>query len=235
MRGPAFANFRRTGTGSPLHTTRAGLGSSFMKRQRRNRNKGGGGNSNNPNRSFDSNGPEVRVRGNANTVYEKYVQLAQDANRNGNRVRAEALYQHAEHYLRVHTEQQAARDAATKEKEAREAKRREERDARNENRGNRDKDGDDGGSRRSRGRNRRDDHDDASESGGGDAGMTADPVTAPAAEAAPETADAEASGLEVVRPRRRAARRDDVESPDEESGSPRRRRAPRRRSAEAAE
>ena len=193
-----------------------------MKRQRRNRNKGGGNSGNNPNRSFDSNGPEVRVRGNASTVYEKYVQLAQDANRNGNRVRAEALYQHAEHYLRVHTEQQAARDAAAKEKEAREAKRREERDARNEGRSN------DGGNN---GRRRRRDEEDSEQSAPVEA--TADPVTAPAA----ETVEPEAAGLEVVKPRRRAPKRETAEDTDtsDDSGSPRRRRAPRRRSAEAAE
>ena len=196
-----------------------------MKRQRRNRNKGGGNSGNNPNRSFDSNGPEVRVRGNASTVYEKYVQLAQDANRNGNRVRAEALYQHAEHYLRVHSEQQAARDAAAREKEAREAKRREERDARNEGRNEGRGDRDDGGNRR-----RRRDEDTSEQPAPAEA--TADPITAPAAEVTEE-----AAGLEVVKPRRRAPKRETAEDADtsEDSGSPRRRRAPRRRSAEAAE
>lgn len=62
---------------------------------------GGGGNYNNPNRSFDSNGPEVKVRGSATQVYEKYLQLARDANSSGDRVMAESYLQHAEHYFRI--------------------------------------------------------------------------------------------------------------------------------------
>jgi hypothetical protein len=55
------------------------------------------------NQSFDSNGPEVRIRGNAWQVYEKYVALARDANAAGDPVRAENLLQHAEHYFRMIT------------------------------------------------------------------------------------------------------------------------------------
>jgi hypothetical protein len=55
----------------------------------------------NPNRSFDSNGPEVKVRGSATQVYEKYLQLARDANSSGDRVMAENYLQHAEHYFRI--------------------------------------------------------------------------------------------------------------------------------------
>lgn len=80
-----------------------------MKRQRgRNRKPGssGGGNNNanatNPNRSWDSQGPEnIKVRGNAQTVYERYMQLARDASAAGDRVLAENYTQHAEHYFRV--------------------------------------------------------------------------------------------------------------------------------------
>jgi len=68
---------------------------------------GGGGNYNNPNRSYDSNGPEVKIRGNASTVYEKYLQLARDANSSGDRVMAENYLQHAEHYYRILAAQQA--------------------------------------------------------------------------------------------------------------------------------
>ena len=50
---------------------------------------------------FDSNGPDVRVRGTANQVYEKYLALARDANANGDRITAESYYQHAEHYFRI--------------------------------------------------------------------------------------------------------------------------------------
>jgi Domain of unknown function (DUF4167) len=76
-----------------------------MKRQRgRNRNKAGASNANsaNPNRSWDSQGPEnIKVRGNAQTVYERYQQLARDASSGGDRVLAENYQQHAEHYYRV--------------------------------------------------------------------------------------------------------------------------------------
>ena len=77
-----------------------------MKRQRgRNRKPGGGGgnaNAANPNRSWDSQGPEnIKVRGNAQTVYERYQQLARDAGSSGDRVLAENYLQHAEHYFRV--------------------------------------------------------------------------------------------------------------------------------------
>lgn len=67
----------------------------------------GGGGYNNPNRSYDSNGPEVKIRGNASTVYEKYLQLARDANSSGDRVMAENYLQHAEHYYRILAAQQA--------------------------------------------------------------------------------------------------------------------------------
>ena len=76
-----------------------------MKRQRgRNRNKAGANNANNanPNRSWDSQGPEnIKVRGNAQTVYERYMQLARDAAASGDRVLAENYTQHAEHYFRT--------------------------------------------------------------------------------------------------------------------------------------
>ena len=75
-----------------------------MKRQRgRNRNKqANNANNTNPNRSWDSQGPEnTKVRGNAQTVYERYLQLARDAGSSGDRVLAENYQQHAEHYYRV--------------------------------------------------------------------------------------------------------------------------------------
>ena len=76
-----------------------------MKRSRsRNRRSGGSqqGQNNNPNRSFDSSGPEgIKVRGNAQTVYERYQQLARDATTSGDRILAENYLQHAEHYFRL--------------------------------------------------------------------------------------------------------------------------------------
>jgi hypothetical protein len=55
----------------------------------------------NRNHVFDSSGPEMRVRGTAQQLYEKYQQLARDAAGNGDRVLGEAYYQHAEHYFRI--------------------------------------------------------------------------------------------------------------------------------------
>ena len=77
-----------------------------MKRQR-NRGRGGGGGGggkpqHNANRAFDSNGPDnVKVRGAAQHIFEKYSQLARDAGSAGDRVLAENYLQHAEHYFRV--------------------------------------------------------------------------------------------------------------------------------------
>jgi len=68
---------------------------------------GGGGNSYNPNRSYDSNGPDVKVRGTPAHIYEKYLQLARDANTQGDRVMAENYLQHAEHYFRILSAAQA--------------------------------------------------------------------------------------------------------------------------------
>lgn len=69
---------------------------------------GGGGGGGNRNRqmplrhqTFDSNGPDVRVRGNAYQVFEKYQALARDAHSAGDRIAAENYYQHAEHYYRI--------------------------------------------------------------------------------------------------------------------------------------
>src|SRR4051812_20865859 len=63
---------------------------------------GGGGHHHNPlTRVYESNGPEVKIRGTAHHVAEKYLQLARDAHSSGDPVTAENLYQHAEHYSRL--------------------------------------------------------------------------------------------------------------------------------------
>ena len=71
----------------------------------RNRNNGGGNNNRrgqNPlTRVFESNGPDIKIRGTASHVAEKYVQLARDARSSGDPVAAENYYQHAEHYFRL--------------------------------------------------------------------------------------------------------------------------------------
>ncbi|WP_245489362.1 MULTISPECIES: DUF4167 domain-containing protein [unclassified Mesorhizobium] len=73
----------------------------------RNNNGGGGGNNNNrkgPNpltRTYESNGPDVKIRGSAQQIAEKYATLARDAQSSGDRVMAENYLQHAEHYNRI--------------------------------------------------------------------------------------------------------------------------------------
>ncbi len=84
-----------------------------MKRMRgRNHRSGGGGggspirhhNGNIPlnrNHVFDSSGPDLRIRGTAQQLFEKYLQLGRDATSSGDRVMAESYFQHAEHYFRI--------------------------------------------------------------------------------------------------------------------------------------
>jgi Domain of unknown function (DUF4167) len=66
------------------------------------RNTGGnlGGGSGN-NKVFDSNGPDIKLRGTTQTIAEKYMQLGRDAQSSGDTVAAENYYQHAEHYYRL--------------------------------------------------------------------------------------------------------------------------------------
>jgi hypothetical protein len=86
-----------------------------MKRMRgRNHRTGGGGGGGgggprhhtggvplNRNHVFDSNGPDLRIRGTAQQLFEKYLQLGRDATSGGDRVMAEGYFQHAEHYFRI--------------------------------------------------------------------------------------------------------------------------------------
>ena len=74
---------------------------------------GGGGGGGNPirhhsgatplnrNHVFDSTGPDLRIRGTAQQLFEKYLQLGRDATSSGDRVMAESYLQHAEHYFRI--------------------------------------------------------------------------------------------------------------------------------------
>jgi hypothetical protein len=75
---------------------------------KRMRNRNNNNNSNNNRRGqnpmtrvFESNGPDIKIRGTASHVAEKYVQLARDARSSGDPVAAENYYQHAEHYFRL--------------------------------------------------------------------------------------------------------------------------------------
>lgn len=74
----------------------------------RSRNNNNNNNNNNNRRGqnpmtrvFESNGPDIKIRGTASHVAEKYVQLARDARSSGDPVAAENYYQHAEHYFRL--------------------------------------------------------------------------------------------------------------------------------------
>jgi len=72
---------------------------------RRSRSRGGkrigGGGGGGKNSNFESNGPEVKIRGTAQQVQEKYLALARDAYSAGDRVAAEAFFQYADHYYRI--------------------------------------------------------------------------------------------------------------------------------------
>src|SRR5258708_6252980 len=76
---------------------------------KRMRNRNNNNNNNNNNRRgqnpmtrvFESNGPDIKIRGTASHVAEKHVQLARDARSSGDPVAAENYYQHAEHYFRL--------------------------------------------------------------------------------------------------------------------------------------
>lgn len=73
-------------------------------RGRNNNNNNNNGNRKSPNplqRSYEFNGPDVKVRGTAQHVAEKYLQLARDAQSSGDPVAAENYFQHAEHYYRI--------------------------------------------------------------------------------------------------------------------------------------
>src|ERR1700722_12739152 len=63
-------------------------------------------------RSYESNGPDVKIRGNAHHVAEKYLQLARDAHTGGDPVGAENYLQHAEHCFRLIAAAQAAQALA---------------------------------------------------------------------------------------------------------------------------
>lgn len=70
---------------------------------RRGRPRGGNGRRFQPakNHNFESSGPEVKIRGTAQQVLDKYLALARDAASSGDRISAENYLQHAEHYYRI--------------------------------------------------------------------------------------------------------------------------------------
>ena len=53
------------------------------------------------NQTLHSNGPDIKIRGTAYQIFERYIALAREATANGDRIAAENFYQHAEHYFRI--------------------------------------------------------------------------------------------------------------------------------------
>jgi hypothetical protein len=76
-------------------------------RHRSNSGGGSGGGGNPLSRVYESNGPDVKVRGTAQTVADKYLQLGRDAQSGGDIIMAESYFQYAEHYLRIVSAAQA--------------------------------------------------------------------------------------------------------------------------------
>src|ERR1700730_17884682 len=79
-------------------------GSSMRPGQNNKRMRGRPNNRKGPNpltRSYESSGPDVKIRGTAHHIGEKYLQLARDAQTSGDPVMAESYLQHAEHYFRL--------------------------------------------------------------------------------------------------------------------------------------
>lgn len=84
-------------------------------------NNNSGGHRRGPNpltRSYESNGPDVKIRGNAHHVAEKYLQLARDAQSSGDPVAAESYLQHAEHYFRLIASAQQAQAGLSRQPDA---------------------------------------------------------------------------------------------------------------------
>lgn len=83
----------------------------------------------NRNTTFESNGPEGRLRGNAQQLFEKYTALAQDAQASGERISFEAFSQFADHYYRIHQTILAASEQRRSQQEDRQQRRNQETDA----------------------------------------------------------------------------------------------------------
>ncbi len=73
-----------------------------MRNQQNKRMRGRNRKGHNPlTRVYESNGPDVKIRGTASHIAEKYLQLARDSQSSGDPVSAENYFQHAEHYFRL--------------------------------------------------------------------------------------------------------------------------------------
>jgi hypothetical protein len=63
--------------------------------------------------TFDSNGPDIKIRGSTHQIFERYLALAREATASGDRVAAENFYQHAEHYFRVNNARRESNQQGT--------------------------------------------------------------------------------------------------------------------------
>lgn len=125
-----------------------------MKRMRSRHHRSGGGGASrhsngqtplNRNHVFDSNGPDLRVRGTAQQLFEKYLQLGRDATGTGDRILAEAYFQHAEHYFRIlNAMNQAAQQSQIERQERQQARQRAYSEQHDDNRRHPNEEGEDG-------------------------------------------------------------------------------------------
>jgi hypothetical protein len=80
---------------------------------RRGRNRGNGKRFTSVrNQTFESNGPDGKIRGTAQQVLDRYLALGRDATSAGDPIAAEGFFQHAEHYFRMLNAEAAAHEAA---------------------------------------------------------------------------------------------------------------------------
>lgn len=194
-----------------------------MKRQRgRNRNNNNNNrNNNNQNRAMDSNGPDVKVRGTASTIYEKYTTLARDAASSGNRVKAESYRQHAEHYLRLMNAQEAAKQEAREKAEA-------ERAARGES----DSDDEDGSDNRRNNNRNRNQNNRRNNNSNPNSNTPSDDTTEETKSETPEGLELVTPVVEKTRVKRRVAKAKDETTSEGDEGEEkpkRRRKAPSRK------
>ena len=86
---------------------------SMRQGQQSRRGRGRGRKTQNPlARNLESNGPDVKIRGTASHIAEKYAGLARDALSSGDTIMAENYLQHAEHYQRIIMAAQAQQSGA---------------------------------------------------------------------------------------------------------------------------
>ena len=105
MHGVKIGNRSCKGVNGPEMKVDRQQENGFMRHNQNRRSRGRNNNNRkgpNPlSRSFESNGPDVKIRGNAVHVADKYMTLARDAHAAGDPVSAENYLQHAEHYNRI--------------------------------------------------------------------------------------------------------------------------------------